>query len=106
MTRTRVLRTAYNKSMQPVFVLVLLMLMQQQPDFGASMQKMLAFYRENRALIAALTGGTAVPASAAQTSEASEPSAAEQTAHEKSRPAGDGPENSVLEEFLKRAAAH
>ena len=51
MTRTPVLRTAYNKSMQPVILLVLLMFA-QQPDFGASLQKFLAFYRENRELLA------------------------------------------------------
>ena len=90
MTRTPVLRTAYNKSMQPVILLVLLMFA-QQPDFGASLQKFLAFYRENRELLAALTGeiGAATP-----------------PAQEKSRPEEGGNQADILQTYLKNAAVH
>ena len=92
MTRTPVLRTAYNKSMQPVILLALLMFA-QQPDFGASLQKFLAFYRENRELLAALTGeiGAAPPPPPAQ---------------EKSRPEEGGNQADILQTYLKNAAVH
>ena len=91
MTRTPVLRTAYNKSMQPVILLVLLMFA-QQPDFGASLQKFLAFYRENRELLAALTGelGAAPPP----------------PAQEKSRPEEGGNQADILQTYLKNVAVH
>ena len=93
MTRTPVLRTAYNKSMQPVILLVLLMFA-QQPDFGASLQKFLAFYRENRELLAALAGeiGAAPPQ--------------QPPAQEKCRPEEGGNQADILQTYLKNAAVH
>ena len=88
MTRTPVLRTAYNKSMQPVILLVLLMFA-QQPDFGASLQKFLAFYRENRELLAALAAPPPQP-----------------PAPEKSRPEEGGNQADILQTYLKNAAVH
>lgn len=91
MTRTPVLRTAYNKSMQPVILLVLLMFA-QQPDFGASLQKFLAFYRENRELLAALAGETGA--------------APQPPAQEKSRPEEGGNQADILQTYLKNATVH
>lgn len=82
--------------MQPFAILVVLMMM-QQPDFGTSVQKFLQFYRENRALIAAIAGDTAAD-------DTSPPPADEKS----SRPEGGGAEKNIfekniLEEYLKNA---
>ena len=105
MTRTPVLRTAYNKSMQPVILLVLLMFA-QQPDFGASLQKFLAFYRENRELLAALAGeiGAAGPRAPRRSFPAAPPP--QPPAQEKSRPEEGGNQADILQTYLKNAAVH
>ena len=67
-------------------------MMMQQPDFGTSVQKILQFYRENRALIAAIAGDTAAD-------DTAPPPADEKS----SRPEGGGAEKNILEEYLKNA---
>ena len=84
MRGTPVLRTAYNGGMQPLLLFALLAMM-QQPDFNASLQKFLQFYRENRAVLAALAG---------------EPVPATDPPKEKRRPEKDGEED-VLTSYLK-----
>ena len=82
--------------MQPLAILVVLMMM-QQPDFGTSAQKFLQFYRENRALIAAIAGDTAAddtaPPPADEKSSRPEEGGAEKNIFEKN----------ILEEYLKNA---
>ncbi len=90
MNGTPFLRTAYDGDMQPIAILVILMLM-QQPDLGASMQKFLQFYRENRALIAAIAGEGTTPAPPPEENA------------QKDRPEEGGPDKNVLEEYLKNA---
>ena len=92
MKRTGFLRTAYNKSMQPLLLLLLLAMTEKDADFKASLQKFLAFYRENRALLAALLGES--------------PPAAPPPRQEKSRPEQDGADGSVLETYLGGAPVH
>ena len=105
--------------MQPIFLIFLLLAANGNFD----LQKFLAFYRENRALFAALTGSAPLPDSngmpmagmpqanfsdgRAPCAEGAETAENKENAEraQKSRPAGDGFRKDILEEYLARATA-
>ncbi len=90
MRRTRVLRTAYNDGMEMLVVLVLLAYAEKDGEFKSKLLQVLAFYRENRALLMALSG---------EKRGEEECPAAEKNAP----PATAGGESlHILEEFLKK----
>ncbi len=89
-----------------LLLLFLLTSVQQGGDLNETLQKLLAFYRENRELILMLARGTptAAPAGAYESQNESEK---QDSSHEKKdRPPEDSPIVSILEEYLNRSAAH
>lgn len=89
-----------------LLLLFLLTSVQQGGDLNETLQKLLAFYRENRELILMLARGTptASPAGAYASQNDSEK---QDSSHEKKdRPPEDSPIVSILEEYLNRSAAH
>lgn len=86
MTGTRVVFAAYDESMETLIVLLLLAYAEKEEGFKEKLLKALAFYRENRALLMALSGvkeGEEAPA-------------------QKNSPPDGGENLRVLEEFLKK----
>ena len=105
MKGTPILPAAYDKSMQPIVLILLLMMTENNAELGAAMQKFLAFYRENRALIMALAEapGGAQP----ETPDGGAPfgqGASAAQGQEKSRPEESSSQTNILEEYLKHAA--
>lgn len=89
MTGTRFLCVAYDESMETLLILILLFAM-RDPAMRDSLNSALAFYRENRDLIAMLTNA-----------KASAPTAPEETdGQEKSRPHEEIGVSRILEEYL------
>lgn len=98
-----------------LLLLFLLTSVQQGGDLNETLQKLLAFYRENRELILMLARGTPAAAPAETASASADDSAGtsangsqkQDSSHEKKdRPPEDSPIVSILEEYLNRSAAH
>ena len=90
MTGTRILRTAYDKSMEMFMILFILALSDKNPELKETLKSVLAFYRENRELLTLIANGTPAAASSAAPSEQKDP------------PAAEGERIKILEEFLKQ----
>ncbi len=88
--------------------LFLLTSVQQGGDLNETLQKLLAFYRENRELILMLAKGTpsASPAGAYANASQNESEKQDSSHEKKNRPPEDSPIVSILEEYLNRSAAH
>lgn len=99
---TPLLTAAYDKGMEAI--LLVFILMNADDRTKDSLKRFLAFYRENRALIAALAGKDAV-----QTAEETDAQggdggrrAAASEAEEKNRPREEVGDAAILSEFLNR----
>ena len=90
MRRTRKLRTAYDKSMDTMMLMLLLFLMNNDPEMKGKMQAFLSFYRANREMIAAFAQN-GIPMSAPKPE-----------CDEKNRPREEVGVNKILEEYLSR----
>lgn len=91
---------AYHKSMEEIMLLLLVSMLDQNPQAKQTLGNFLKFYRDNRALFTAL--GSSPSASASSPPENPKSTAAEQEEDkQKDRPM-DGPV-SILEEYLSRA---
>lgn len=78
--------------METVILLLLLLLSDKKEDMKESLNRFLAFYKENRELIQMLAGTIARPD-------------AEKEKHEESRPREEVGNLNILEEYLRRANA-
>lgn len=109
MKRTPVLSAAYDEDME-LLLLFLLTSLQQGNDLNETLQKLLAFYRENRELILMLARGAPSAADTAAAGAADRSQEGQKTQHasheKKDRPPEDSPIVSILEEYLSRSAAH
>ena len=100
---TSVLRPAYDEIMETILLILALMALRQDGDLDAALKNVLAFWRENRALILSLTGNASAQDPTQNTQE--EAKTSDTSEEKKDRPPQeDGPAVNILEEFLKGGA--
>jgi hypothetical protein len=102
MTGTQFLTAAYDKTMEILVLLVLLMTLDKNSDLTAKLRSALTFYRENRELIQMVSTAAGMKPTGAEPAHA-EPK--RETRNEKESPAPQGTDSlKILEEYLKRTA--
>ena len=92
--RTRFfVRSAYDDDMEPMYLFLIFALASSDPETRERLRAFLAFYRENRDLLAAfMQNGAPMPAN-----DPPKPGR-----HEESRPHDEVGKNGILEEYLSR----